>query len=138
VTGPGDLRARFARHTAAQLVTGLAALRPRPGEVPGYATRIALRELARRAQFLDSRIGHLDELIVSLVAARTPSLERLLLRRPLLQQSQSQGVAYRLAHAVEHGRGPRESSPAVVRITHIDIPGHPWEQVHMQCGTVFP
>src|SRR6266699_2814705 len=53
MTGPDDLRARFARHTAAGLVTELASLRPRPGDVPGYATRIALRELGRRAQFLD-------------------------------------------------------------------------------------
>src|SRR6266446_6872271 len=33
LTGPDDLRARFAKHTAAGLVTGLAALRPRPGDV---------------------------------------------------------------------------------------------------------
>src|SRR5216110_3376542 len=32
VTGPDDLRARFAQHTAAGLVTGLASLRPRPGD----------------------------------------------------------------------------------------------------------
>ena len=47
VTGPGDLRARFARHAAAALVSELAALRPRPGGAAGYATRIALRELGR-------------------------------------------------------------------------------------------
>ena len=74
VTGPDDLRTRFARHSAAQLVTGLAALRPRPGDVPGFATRIALRELGRRAQFLDTQIGRLDELIIPLVTARAPSL----------------------------------------------------------------
>jgi transposase len=74
VTGPGELRERFAGHTAAQLVTALAALRPRPGDVPGYATRIALRELGRRAQFLDAQTGHLDELIIPLVTARAPSL----------------------------------------------------------------
>jgi transposase len=51
LTGPDDLRARFARHKPAALVTGLAALRPRPGDVAGHATRIALRELGRRAQF---------------------------------------------------------------------------------------
>ena len=44
VTGPDDLRARFARHTAAALVAELAVLRPRPGAVVGYATRIALRD----------------------------------------------------------------------------------------------
>jgi transposase len=74
MTGPEDLRARFARHTPAQLVSELAALRPRPGDVPGYATRIALRELGRRARFLDAQIKHLDELIVPLVTARAPSL----------------------------------------------------------------
>jgi transposase len=51
VTGPDDLRARFAGHTPAALVAGLAPLRPRPGNVAGHATRVALRELGRRAQF---------------------------------------------------------------------------------------
>jgi len=74
LTGPGDLRARFAGHATAALVAGIAALRPRPGDVPGYATRIALRELGRRAQFLDAQLGRLDELIVPLVAARAPGL----------------------------------------------------------------
>jgi len=55
-------------------VTGLASLRPRPGDVPGYATRIALRELGRRAEFLDGQLSRLDELIVPLVAARAPGL----------------------------------------------------------------
>ena len=32
LTGPDDLRIRFTGHTAAALVTGLASLRPRPGE----------------------------------------------------------------------------------------------------------
>ena len=74
VTGPDDLRARFARHTAAALVSELAALRPRPGATVGYATRIALRELGRRAEFLDSQLGRLDELIVPMVTARAPAL----------------------------------------------------------------
>ena len=51
LTGPEDLRARFARHTVAALVAQTAALRPRPGDVVGYATRVALRELGRRARF---------------------------------------------------------------------------------------
>jgi transposase len=74
VTGPDDLRARFAGHTVAALVSELAALRPRPGDAVGYATRIALRELGRRAEFLDGQLGRLDELIVPLVTARAPSL----------------------------------------------------------------
>ena len=51
LTGPDDLRARFARHKPAALAAALASLRPRPGDVAGHATRIALRELGRRAQF---------------------------------------------------------------------------------------
>ena len=51
VTGPEDLRARFAAHATADLVTSLASLRPRPGAIVGYHTRIALRELGRRAEF---------------------------------------------------------------------------------------
>ena len=73
MTGPGDLRARFAGHTATALVSELAALRLRPGAVVGYATRIALREPGRRAEFLDAQLGRLDELIV-LVAGRAPGL----------------------------------------------------------------
>ncbi len=56
------------------LAAELAALRPRPGDVPGYATRIALRELGRRVQFLDAQLGRLDELIIPLVTARAPGL----------------------------------------------------------------
>ena len=74
LTGPDDLRTRFARHTAAGLVSGLASLRPRPGDVVGYATRIALRELGRRAEFPGAQLERLDELIAPLVAARAPGL----------------------------------------------------------------
>jgi transposase len=77
LTGPDDLRVRFAGHTTAKLVAGLAVLRPRPGEVVGYATRVALRELGMRAEFLDDQLARLDELIVPLVAARAPGLLRL-------------------------------------------------------------
>ena len=74
VTGPDDLRIRFATHAPADLVAELASLRPRPGAVVGYATRIALRELGRRAQFLDCQLERLDEFIVPLVTARAPGL----------------------------------------------------------------
>ena len=74
VTGPEDLRARFAAHATADLVAELAALRPRPGAVVGYHTRIALRELGRRAEFLDSQIACLDALIVPLVTGHAPGL----------------------------------------------------------------
>jgi transposase len=74
VTGPDDLRARFEKHTATGLVNELASLRPRPGDVVGYATRIALRELGRRATFLDRQIRRLDGLVVPLVTTRAPGL----------------------------------------------------------------
>jgi transposase len=74
VNGPDDLRARFAKHTVTALASDLASLRPRPGDVPGYATRIALRELGRRARFPGAQLERLDELISPLVAGRAPGL----------------------------------------------------------------
>jgi len=74
MTGPEELRARFVRRSPAQLIAAIAALRPRPGDVPGYATRVALRELGRRARFLDAQLDRLDELIGPLVTARAPGL----------------------------------------------------------------
>jgi transposase len=74
VTGPDELRARFAGHTPAALAAAITALRPRPGDVPGYATRVALRELGRRVQFLDAQLDRLEELIGPLVTARAPGL----------------------------------------------------------------
>src|SRR2546430_16566326 len=74
LTGPDDLRARFTTHTPAALVAGIASLRPRPGDVAGYAVRVALRELGRRAVFLDGQLERLDELIVPLVTAHAPGL----------------------------------------------------------------
>ena len=74
LTGPDELRARFARHSTAALAAAIAALRPRPGDVPGYATRVALRELGRRVQFLDAQLERLNELIGPLVTARAPGL----------------------------------------------------------------
>ena len=38
LTGPDDLRVRFIHHTTTGLVAELTALRPRPGDVVGYAT----------------------------------------------------------------------------------------------------
>ena len=74
LTGPDDLRARFSQHVPADLIAELATLRPRPGDVVGYATRVAVRELGRRAEFLDGQLERLDELIVPLVTARAPGL----------------------------------------------------------------
>jgi transposase len=73
-TGPGDLRARFTGHTTVALVAGLASLRPRPGSTIGYATRLALRELGRRAEFPGAQLERPGELIVPLVTAHAPRL----------------------------------------------------------------
>ena len=56
------------------LAAELAALRPRPGDQVGYATRIALRELGRRAEFLAAQIDYLDRLLLPLVELQAPSL----------------------------------------------------------------
>jgi transposase len=74
LTGPDDLRTRFSSHTPAGLAAELAVLRPRPGDVVGNATRIALRELGRRARFLEGQLQRLDELIFPLVTTRAPGL----------------------------------------------------------------
>src|SRR5215472_15230182 len=58
----------------ADLVAELAALRPRPGGMVCCHTLLSLRELGRRAQFLDGQLARLDELIVPLVTARAPGL----------------------------------------------------------------
>ncbi len=74
ITGPDDLRARFATHTVAALVAEIASLRPRPGDIVDYSTRIALRELGRRAEFFDAQLERLDKLIVPLVRTHAPGL----------------------------------------------------------------
>jgi transposase len=70
LTGPDALRARLAGRTTAALITALAALRPVPGEAAGTA----LRELGRRARFLDAQLARLDTRIAALVTARAPGL----------------------------------------------------------------
>jgi transposase len=73
-TAPEDLRAHFVRHSTAALVAETAALRPRPGDIVGYTTRVALRELGRRAAYLQDQIDRLDALLTPLVTERAASL----------------------------------------------------------------
>jgi transposase len=73
-TAPDDLRARFAHHTTISLVKETAAMRPRAGYTVGYAARIALRELGRRAVYLADEIDRVDALIAPLLTARAPAL----------------------------------------------------------------
>jgi hypothetical protein len=74
ITGPDDIRTRFTGQTPAELVAELAALRPRPGSMVRYHTLLSLRELGRRAQYLDGQLTRLDQLITPLVTARAPGL----------------------------------------------------------------
>ena len=74
ITGPDGIRTRFTGQTPAGLVAELAALRPRPGSIVRYHTLLSLRELGRRAQFLDAQLERLDELLIPLVTARAPGL----------------------------------------------------------------
>jgi transposase len=74
VTGPDDIRGRFTGQGPAGLVGELAALRPRPGSMVRYHTLLSLRELGRRAQYLDDQLERLDDLITPLVTARAPGL----------------------------------------------------------------
>jgi len=74
VTGPEDLRARFAHHAVGNLVAELASLRPRPGSMIRYHTLLSLRELGRRVTFPGGQLRRLDALIVPLVTARAPGL----------------------------------------------------------------
>jgi hypothetical protein len=60
-------------HSTADLVAELAALRPGPA-LSSATTRIALRELGRRAEFLDSQIERLDDPIGPLVTDFAPGL----------------------------------------------------------------
>ena len=77
ITGPDDIRTRFTGQAPAVLVAELAALRPRPGSMVRYHTLLSLRELGRRACYLDGQLTRLDELITPLVTARAPGLLRL-------------------------------------------------------------
>ena len=74
LTGPGDLRARFTRHTPAALVTGLASLRPRPVTYPATPPASRCANWGGVPSSWMASLGRLDELIVPLVAARAPGL----------------------------------------------------------------
>ena len=74
VTGPDDIRPRFRTppHRRSRRRAGRPT--PRVGDQVGYATRIALRELGRRAEYLAAQIDYLDGLLLPLVEEQAPSL----------------------------------------------------------------
>jgi transposase len=74
LSAPDEIRTRFAHHSTLGLVTEAAAMRPRPGEIVDYATRVALRELARRGLYLAGEIERVDGLLAPLITQRAPAL----------------------------------------------------------------
>jgi transposase len=74
VTGPEQLRESFRDTTVWQMVTTAARLRPGDPTTVTGATKLALRELARRIQGLEEEIDRLDAIIGPLVRATAPTL----------------------------------------------------------------
>jgi transposase len=74
VTAPAPLRQQLRPLGPAQLVATAAKLRPGPLTTPTAAVKLALRELARRAQALGAEIQRLDAELARLAAAAAPGL----------------------------------------------------------------
>ena len=75
LTAPDEVRSRFFGLTKVELVKQASALRPRPGgDAVAYATKIALRTLARRIQHLTAEIAQCKSLLRPLVEATAPGL----------------------------------------------------------------
>ena len=73
-TGPEELRARFRDLPAGALIAQAAALRPAGNRDVLAATKIALRQLARRAQAFQDEIDEINALLEPLVAETAPEL----------------------------------------------------------------
>ncbi len=74
VSGPDDLRETLRSNTATQLVRTAARFRPADPTTAAGATRLALRELARRVQSLEAECERLDAVLKPLVSATAPEL----------------------------------------------------------------
>jgi transposase len=74
VSGPDDLREALRGSTVSKLVTTAARLRPADPTTAVGATKLALRELARRVQSLEAECERLDAVLEPLVAATAPDL----------------------------------------------------------------
>jgi transposase len=74
VTAPEPLRQQLRPLGPGQLVATAAGLRPGPLSTPTAAVKLALRELARRAQTLDAEIGRLDAELARLTRTAAPGL----------------------------------------------------------------
>jgi transposase len=73
-TAPDELRQPLRDLTGLQLIATAAALRPGPQLDVLSASKTALRELGRRAQYLADQIAGLDTLLVPLVAITAPKM----------------------------------------------------------------
>jgi transposase len=73
-TGPEELREQFRDLPVARLIAGAAALRPAGRADVLGATKVALRQLARRAQSFDAEIAEINALLEPVVAATAPEL----------------------------------------------------------------
>ena len=74
VTAPDQLRAKLRHLSLEQLVAVAAGLRPGELADPLAATKLALRELARRHQALSAEVARLDQQITRLTATAAPRL----------------------------------------------------------------
>lgn len=73
-TGPAELRERLRALTISQMVRTCASFRPGPGSEVDTTTKVALRVLARRVQYLDTEVAELDTRRTALVIAVAPQL----------------------------------------------------------------
>jgi transposase len=73
-TGPEELRVRLRHLPAAKLVNEAASLRPNGRTDMLGATKVALRQLARRVQAFDVEIADINDLLEPLVADTAPEL----------------------------------------------------------------
>jgi transposase len=73
-TAPDDLRQELRGLSGYRLIATAAALRPGAEVTPLSATKTALRELARRLQYLAKQIERLDVILKPLVATTAPNL----------------------------------------------------------------
>lgn len=75
-TAPANVRDRYRNLTPTKLTLALARTRPNPTNIAGtdVAATVALRNLARRWQFLADQIAELDALLENLVTTTAPNL----------------------------------------------------------------
>jgi transposase len=73
-TAPDDLRQQLRHLTGRQLIARTAALRPGVQLDVSSATKTALRELGRRAQYLEAQIARLDIRLRPLLATTAPRM----------------------------------------------------------------